>query len=55
MKYMDDLLLNCAPKHLFDKPIPTEENFFQVGHKLEGIDPEHEALICVMSVVEVCG
>jgi len=44
-----------APKKLFDRPFPSEKNLFVVGQKLEGIDPKHEALFCVMTVSEVCG
>jgi len=44
-----------APKRLFDNPFPCDANYFKVGQRLEGIDPEHEALFCVMSVVEVSG
>lgn len=47
--------IRSAPINLFDKPFPTENNVFKVGQKLEGIDPEHETLICVMTVVAVCG
>lgn len=46
---------NSAPKKLFEKPFPTDKNNFQVGQKLEGIDPEHEALFCVMTVADICG
>lgn len=45
----------AAPKKLFDRPFPSRMNPFKLGEKLEGIDPDHEALFCVMSVVEVCG
>lgn len=44
-----------APINLFDKPFPTENNFFKVGQKLEGVDPKQESIICVMTVAEVCG
>jgi len=44
-----------APKKLFDNPFPDECNLFKVGQRLEGIDPGHEALFCVMTVVEVVG
>lgn len=44
-----------APKKLFDKPFPKKNNLFKVNQKLEGIDPEHETLFCVMTVVEICG
>lgn len=53
--YIDTLRLIKAPKKLFNKPFPTEINFFRVGQKLEGIDPGHETLFCVMTVVEVIG
>ncbi|XP_022164017.1 uncharacterized protein LOC111029358 isoform X2 [Myzus persicae] len=55
LKYMTGLQFRSAPKKLFDRPFPTEKNFFVVGQKLEGIDPKHEALFCVMTVSEVCG
>ncbi|XP_025194287.1 uncharacterized protein LOC112593910 isoform X2 [Melanaphis sacchari] len=44
-----------APRKLFDNPFPHDSNPFKIGQRLEGIDPEHEALFCVMTVVEVCG
>lgn len=44
-----------ASKKLFDKPFPRESNDFKVDQRLEAIDPEHEALFCVMTVSEVCG
>ncbi|XP_050435903.1 uncharacterized protein LOC126842792 [Adelges cooleyi] len=55
LNYMEEMLLTSAPKSLFNKPFPLEQNFFKVGQKLEGIDPEHEALFCVMTIVEVQG
>lgn len=55
LHYMEEMQFRSAPLKLFDKPFPLEKNYFKVGQKLEGIDPEHEALFCVMTVVEVCG
>ncbi|XP_029345307.1 uncharacterized protein LOC100164434 isoform X2 [Acyrthosiphon pisum] len=55
LNYMTGLQFRSAPKKLFDRPFPTEKNLFVVGQKLEGIDPKHEALFCVMTVSEVCG
>lgn len=52
---MEEMKFRSAPLKLFDKPFPLEKNYFRVGQKLEGIDPEHEALFCVMTVAEVCG
>ena len=34
---------------------PSQKNCFKVGMKLEGIDPLHPSLYCVMSVTEVKG
>ncbi|CAH1736525.1 unnamed protein product [Aphis gossypii] len=55
LKYMIGMQFKSAPKKLFDRPFPSEKNLFVVGQKLEGIDPKHEALFCVMTVSEVCG
>lgn len=55
LKYMTGLQFRSAPKKLFDRPFPTEKNLFVVGQKLEGIDPKHEALFCVLTISEVCG
>lgn len=52
---MEEMQFRSAPKNLFDKPFPNENNLFKYGQKLEGIDPEHEALFCVMTVVQVYG
>ncbi|XP_023229945.1 lethal(3)malignant brain tumor-like protein 3 isoform X1 [Centruroides sculpturatus] len=35
--------------------IPTYKNGFKVGMKLEGLDPKHPSMFCVLSVAEVCG
>ena len=45
----------AAPSKLFKCPFPVEENPFSVGMKLEAIDPEHPALICVVTVAEIQG
>jgi hypothetical protein len=34
---------------------PTNRNGFKVGMKLEGIDPRHPSLYCVLSIAEVRG
>lgn len=54
-KYLKEKNFTPAPKKLFDSPFPCEQNCFKVGHKLEGIDPTHEALFCVLTVVEISG
>ncbi|KAK3091272.1 hypothetical protein FSP39_018509 [Pinctada imbricata] len=44
-----------APHRLFKEPFPATKNGFKVGMKLEGVDPKHQSLFCVMTVVEICG
>ncbi|XP_055379829.1 uncharacterized protein LOC129610986 isoform X2 [Condylostylus longicornis] len=44
-----------APIDLFLNPFPCGPNLFQVGMKLEAIDPEYSSLFCVCSVVEIKG
>nr|XP_055093868.1 lethal(3)malignant brain tumor-like protein 4 isoform X5 [Symphalangus syndactylus] len=38
-----------------DQSFPEHENGFQIGMRLEGIDPRHPSVFCVLSVAEVCG
>lgn len=40
---------------LFNNPFPAGVNLFQVGHKLEAIDPEHQSNICAVTVVKIKG
>lgn len=44
-----------APLKFFFNPIPKYTNPFEIGHKLEAIDPLNCSKFCVCSVVEVCG
>lgn len=44
-----------APIDLFLNPFPCGANQFEVGMKLEAIDPEHNSLFCVCTVVEIKG
>lgn len=37
------------------QPFPGYRNGFRVGMKLEGIDPSHPSLFCVLTIAEVCG
>lgn len=32
---------------------PYNKNGFKVGMKLEGVDPEHQSIYCVLTVAEV--
>ncbi|KMZ06272.1 uncharacterized protein LOC27207840 [Drosophila simulans] len=45
----------AAPIHLFLNPFPISPNCFELGMKLEAIDPENCSLFCVCSIVEVRG
>lgn len=40
---------------LFKNPIPLTPNNFQIGMKLEAIDPENLSLFCVCTVVDIKG
>lgn len=44
-----------APLNLFINPYPASANMFEVGMKLEAIDPEHASLFCVCTIVERIG
>lgn len=37
------------------QPFPAQRNGFKVGMRLEGIDPKHQSLFCVLSVAEAQG
>lgn len=45
----------AAPISLFLNPFPTGPNSFEVGMKLEAIDPENCSLFCVCTVVSIKG
>lgn len=45
----------AAPERLFKDPFPYGKSGFKVGMKLEGIDPEHQAIISVLTVGQVKG
>ncbi|XP_075220539.1 lethal (3) malignant brain tumor isoform X1 [Lycorma delicatula] len=53
--YLNHCKAKPAPIKLFKDPFPYGKNGFRVGMKLEGIDPEHQSYICVLSVAEVRG
>ncbi|XP_049626846.1 lethal(3)malignant brain tumor-like protein 4 [Suncus etruscus] len=56
-QYLREQKAVAAPIELFnkDQSFPEDENHFQIGMRLEGIDPRHPSVFCVLSVVEVCG
>ncbi|XP_012882589.1 PREDICTED: lethal(3)malignant brain tumor-like protein 4 [Dipodomys ordii] len=56
-QYLKEQKATAAPVELFskDQSFPEHENGFQIGMRLEGIDPRHPSVFCVLSVAEVCG
>ncbi|XP_055994412.1 lethal(3)malignant brain tumor-like protein 4 [Sorex fumeus] len=56
-QYLREQKAVAAPVELFnkDQSFPEHENHFQIGMRLEGIDPRHPSVFCVLSVAEVCG
>lgn len=44
-----------APLNLFTNPFPTTENLFEIGMKLEAIDPFNASKFCVCTVVFIQG
>uniref|UniRef100_A0A2K6EKN3 L3MBTL histone methyl-lysine binding protein 4 n=1 Tax=Propithecus coquereli TaxID=379532 RepID=A0A2K6EKN3_PROCO len=56
-QYLKEQKAITAPVELFskDQSFPEHENGFQIGMRLEGIDPQHPSVFCVLSVAEVCG
>ncbi|XP_067881241.1 lethal(3)malignant brain tumor-like protein 3 isoform X2 [Heterodontus francisci] len=55
--YLEEEKAVVAPTKLFKEcqSFPQSKNGFKVGMKLEGIDPEHPSMYCVLTVAEVCG
>ncbi|XP_038057788.1 lethal(3)malignant brain tumor-like protein 4 [Patiria miniata] len=45
----------AAPAKYFKDAFPIGKNNFKVGMKLEGIDPKHPCLFCVLTVAEIRG
>ncbi|XP_064604758.1 lethal(3)malignant brain tumor-like protein 3 [Liolophura sinensis] len=54
-QYLDQEKAIGAPTKLFKEPFPQVRNGFKVGMRCEGIDPSHQSLFCVLSIVEVRG
>ncbi|PKK33351.1 hypothetical protein A306_00000759 [Columba livia] len=55
--YLEEEKAIAAPTKLFKEyqSFPYNKNGFKVGMKLEGVDPEHQSIYCVLTVAEVCG
>lgn len=44
-----------APSELFQNPFPDAKNLFQIGMKLEAIDPYNQSLFCVCTIEDKRG
>ncbi|XP_073471658.1 lethal(3)malignant brain tumor-like protein 4 isoform X1 [Aquarana catesbeiana] len=57
VSYLEEEKMPAAPLKLFKEhqSFPQSRNGFKVGYKLEGVDPEHPSLYCVLTSVEVQG
>ncbi|XP_035178036.1 lethal(3)malignant brain tumor-like protein 3 isoform X1 [Oxyura jamaicensis] len=55
--YLEEEKAVAVPTKLFKEyqSFPYNKNGFRVGMKLEGVDPEHQSIYCVLTVAEVCG
>ncbi|XP_023369245.1 lethal(3)malignant brain tumor-like protein 3 isoform X2 [Otolemur garnettii] len=55
--YLEEEKAVAVPVKLFKEyqSFPYNKNGFKVGMKLEGVDPEHQSVYCVLTVAEVCG
>uniref|UniRef100_UPI00398E4518 lethal(3)malignant brain tumor-like protein 3 isoform X3 n=1 Tax=Pristiophorus japonicus TaxID=55135 RepID=UPI00398E4518 len=55
--YLEEEKMQAAPLKLFKEYqlFPQSRNGFKLGMRLEGIDPEHPSVFCVLSVAEVQG
>ncbi|XP_051543435.1 lethal(3)malignant brain tumor-like protein 4 isoform X2 [Myxocyprinus asiaticus] len=56
-QYLEDEGAEGAPLQIFTEyqVFPNSRNGFKVGMRLEGIDPLHPSMFCVLSVAEVIG
>ncbi|XP_067290860.1 lethal(3)malignant brain tumor-like protein 4 isoform X2 [Pseudorasbora parva] len=56
-QYLEDERAEAAPLQLFteSQAFPNSRSGFKVGMRLEGIDPLHPSMFCVLSVAEVIG
>ncbi|XP_048872287.1 lethal(3)malignant brain tumor-like protein 4 isoform X3 [Brienomyrus brachyistius] len=56
-RYLDEEGAVAAPVRVFTErqSFPSNRNGFKVGMRLEGVDPLHPSMFCVLSVAEVIG
>lgn len=51
----NDEQIQVAPAELFVNSIPKTPNTFEIGQKLEAIDPQNSSLFCVCTIIDKCG
>lgn len=54
-KRTNDDKIQLAPVDLFGNAMPKTPNTFEIGQKLEAIDPQNNSLFCVCTIVDKCG
>ncbi|XP_047205583.1 lethal(3)malignant brain tumor-like protein 4 isoform X2 [Girardinichthys multiradiatus] len=56
-QYLNEQKAEASPPTLFtqEQSFPSKRTGFKVGMKLEGIDPLHPSMFCVLTVAEVIG
>ncbi|XP_039983083.1 lethal(3)malignant brain tumor-like protein 4 [Xiphias gladius] len=56
-QYLNEQKAEAAPLTLFtqSQSLPSRRTGFKVGMKLEGVDPLHPSMFCVLTVAEVIG
>ncbi|KAI3355605.1 hypothetical protein L3Q82_018443, partial [Scortum barcoo] len=56
-QYLNEQKAEAAPLSLFtqSQSFPSRKTGFKVGMKLEGVDPLHPSMLCVLTVAEVIG
>uniref|UniRef100_A0A3B4U5A9 L3MBTL histone methyl-lysine binding protein 4 n=1 Tax=Seriola dumerili TaxID=41447 RepID=A0A3B4U5A9_SERDU len=54
-QYLNEQKAEAAPLTLFTQSFPSRRTAFKVGMKLEGVDPLHPSMFCVLTVAEVIG
>uniref|UniRef100_A0AAQ5XG44 SAM domain-containing protein n=1 Tax=Amphiprion ocellaris TaxID=80972 RepID=A0AAQ5XG44_AMPOC len=54
-QYLNEQKAEAAPPTLFTQSFPSRRTGFRLGMKLEGVDPLHPSMFCVLTVAEVIG
>lgn len=54
-KYSNEKRIQLAPPELFVNAIPKCPNTFEIGQKLEAIDPGDISSFCICTIVDKCG